>query len=101
MSKTVIIKIDEEFSNYIEGLQLEVNARENIVKSILTTPGSGINKTLFDEYHKEYTDFKAEYDKAKEQIELQYMPEEFKGHTVNWSLDFTTQEVTFEKTCDC
>ena len=101
MSKTVIVKIEQELSNYIEGLQVEVNARENIVKSILTTPGCEINKALFDEYHKEYTDFKAEYEKAKEQVQLQYMPTEFQGHNVTWSLDFTTCEVTFEKTCDC
>ena len=50
MSKTVIVKIDEELSNYIEGLQVEVAARENIVRSILTTPGCEVNKALFDEY---------------------------------------------------
>ena len=101
MSKTKVIKVEEQLSNYIEGLQHEVNARESIIKSILTTPGIEINKELFDAYHKELTDFKAEYEKAKEQLQAQYMPEEFVGHEVNWSLDFATCMVTFEKTCEC
>ena len=101
MAKKVIVKIEEQLSNYIEGLQYEVYARENIIKSILTTPGCEINKELFNDYHKELTDFKTEYEKAKEQVELKYMPEEFKGHKVTWSLDFATCVVTFEKTCDC
>lgn len=101
MEKVVKVLIETELSNYIEGLQYEINARENIIKSILTTEGITINKELFNEYHKELADFKAEYEKAKEQLQLKYMPEEFKEHSVVWSLDFATCVVTFEKTCDC
>ena len=101
MEKIVTKKVEDELSNYIESLQYEVNARENIIKTILTTPGTELNKELFDSYHKEYSEFRAEYEKAKEQLELQYMPEEFRGHQVTWNLDFATRMVTFEKTCEC
>lgn len=101
MEKIITVKIDEELSNYIEGLHYEVNARENIIRTILTTPDVTINKELFDTYHKELADFKAEYEKAKEQLQLKYMPEEFKNHDVTWNLDFASCIVTFEKTCEC
>lgn len=82
------IKIEEEMSNYIERLQYEKNARENLCAFLIR---QGLSQTEdFKYYHDEYKDAYIQYEMAKKELEDKYVPK--KG--TRWELNFSTSEIT-------
>lgn len=96
-SKTIIVKVDEDLVNTIQGLQYEIMTREKVITAILTTPDVEPNNALFDKYQDVLASYSAQYDDAKNTLVNKYMPEELRGMNVmvNWHLDFMSNQVTF------
>lgn len=88
------IKIDADFSNYIESLDYEVNARKSLCEYLMRN--GNFDKEAFDYYHKEYIESFAKYELAKQELEKMYIVPIIKSHC-NWRLDFSSCEVTIDE----
>lgn len=83
------IKIPEDLCNYIESLMYETNSRKDVIAFMLrqgTAEGEA-----FDRYHRQYLEFYAKYETAKEELVAKYIAPA--APNCNWNLNFRTQEV--------
>lgn len=92
--KKIKIEINEETVNYIEALGYEVTARKNLLQDMIAS-GIALNddaKKIFDDYHKEYVAFTAQFEMAKKKLEDEYLG----GKKCSWNLDYSTRILTAE-----
>ena len=103
MEKIFKAQVDQEKVTYLESLDFEKTARENIVTRMLQMDNSEkIEETdAFKNYNKEYFEKLTEFEVAKAEIEKEFMPKDWVGHDVDWTLDYNACEVTFTKKCEC
>jgi arylsulfatase A-like enzyme len=87
--KTTIVRVDDEIVRKIEALQTETRARQDLIAFMLDN-GASITGDQFSQYHSEYIAYHQEYEKAKQELQDKYIPENSK----RWNLDFATGEVT-------
>lgn len=83
------ITIPKDLSNYIESLQYECEARKDLC-AFMINKGMA-DSEAFNRYHKEYMEFFAQLETAKNEMANEYIP---KGK--KWNLDFATSQVTFD-----
>lgn len=99
--KKCVVVISEDFSNYIESLQFEVNRTKEIVAFMLSSPGYDVHSDTFQMWEKDNQKAYAELCAAKNNLEHEVLPKllpEGSGSIKTWNLDFYTHEVTMEVT---
>ena len=103
MEKTFKAQVAQEKVTYLESLDYERTARENIIMRMLEMGDKeSIEETqAFKNYQKEYFEQFTAFEVAKAEIEKEYIPKEWLGHQIDWSLDYSTCEITFTKKCEC
>jgi hypothetical protein len=90
------ITISKDLSEYIERLQFEKMARENLCTFLIRQ--DLLNTESFQKYHQEYIELTAEYELAKNELENTYVKPMIQGDkTYTWELDFKTYEVTIHE----
>lgn len=87
------IKIDEEITLKIEALQYEIDTRRDIITFMLASDMNTETES-FKKYSKELTEFKIQYEEAKKLIEEDYVIPMMEKQKCNWTLDFSTSEIT-------
>lgn len=99
------IQINQETINYLERLHYDVNMRQNIIQTLITnkaTDDSVLTSKPFLTYSEELGRLSAEYELAKKEVELYYLPEDLRDkHEYSWSIDFKTNEMLLQIMCDC
>ncbi len=85
---------NEKIINYLEGLSYEVDAHKDLL-SFMARTGIKPDNEVFQAYHEEYVKFFGQYEAAKKEFAQQYVFPAAGGR-VDWSLDFSTHEVTIE-----
>lgn len=84
------IKITEGLSNYIEGLQYELEATKDIIAFLCRD--ELVDKTALEYYHNKCTDLYTAYELAKKELADVY------NITGRWTLDFSDATITvFDK----
>ena len=91
--KNVTIE-NERIISYLEDLSYEVDAHKDLLSFMIRTNIKPDNDS-FRAYHEEYVRFFSQYETAKKEFAQQYVIP-VAGDKVNWSLDFSTHEVTIE-----
>lgn len=100
MSKIYYIEVSQETVNYIQGVDLEANSRKALLTTIATD--LGVKSAAFKDYQKEYLEFDAEYQLIKQGIQDIYVPKALTdNHSLTWTLNFQTNLIKIEVTCDC
>ena len=105
--KQIKINIKQEMIDYIQRLNFEVQTREEIITKLLEMHKDDSDDSLFVskpflKYSEELSRVKAEYELAKVEVEKLYIPKELYGkHQYNWSIDFSTNEMTIDVICEC
>lgn len=90
------IIISKDLSEYIERLQFEKMARENLCAFLIRQ--DLLNTESFEKYHQEYIELTTEYELAKNELENTYIkPMVPEGKNYTWELDFKTYEVTIHE----
>lgn len=84
------ITVNQDTVNLLEALHYEVNSRREVIHFMLTKPDPGFNKELFDHYNKEYAEFYAQYDMAKNELQRTYVSDELVAKGAVWNLDFNS-----------
>lgn len=80
------IKITEGLSNYIEGLQYELEATKDIIAFLCRD--ELVDKTALEYYHNKCTELYTAYEMAKKELTDMYKI------TDQWTLDFSDATVT-------
>lgn len=104
--RTLKIEISQELVNYIERLHFEVEQRKDIIQRIIEahaddTDTKVLTSPAFKAYSAELSDFVAEYEIAKEELQDEYIPKYLEGHQLNWRLDFSNKMLVIDVMCDC
>ncbi len=90
-----IINVPQETVNEIQGLQYECESRKGLLAFMLDKGGS-VESEGFREYHREYTDFNARYEQAKEDMQKTVLEPQVPGRLLTWKLDFASGEAECE-----
>lgn len=103
MKNTFKAQVNQEKVNYLESLDFEKVARENIITRMLQMGDTEkIEKTqAFKNYQDEYFEHFTAFEVAKAEIEKAYIPKDWVGHDVEWNLDYISCEIIFTKKCEC
>lgn len=104
--RTIKINIDQKIVNYIERLHYEVEQRKDIIQRLIEahaadTDTAVLTSPAFKAYSSELSEFVAEYENAKSELQEQYVPEYLKGHQISWKLDFSNRQLIIDIMCDC
>lgn len=103
------LKIDvknQEIINYIERLHFEVEQRKDIIQRLIEAHANDSDALVlvspaFKAYSSELSEFVAEYESAKQEIQDTFIPDYLNGHQFNWTLDFNTKQLIIDVLCDC
>lgn len=92
MKKTIIISIEDR--DYIQRLDIEMSARQNIISFMLSN-NMNTDTEQFKNYQREYNEYFLQFDKAKNDIIVNnYIIKEFPNYNnLNWTLDYNTREI--------
>lgn len=104
--RTLKININQELVDYIERLHFEVEQRKDIIQRLIEAHANDFDEKVlvspaFKAYSSELSEFVAEYELAKEELQNTYIPEYIRNHQINWKLDFANKELIVEILCDC
>lgn len=91
MNKT--IKIPESIRDKVQKAHMERDSRKDILTYILSG-AANISQERLSEYQKEYDNKFFEFEKAKSEIEKEYVMPATDGKASNWSLDYSNCVVT-------
>ena len=100
------IEIKSEITEYLERLSYEISARTDIITTLIENHKNDNNASVleskaFKVYSEQLASVKAEFELVKREFEDIYIPEVFKGHNYEWSLDYKTRTLTIKLYCDC
>lgn len=92
--KTIKITVPEEIRDMAQKANVERDARRDILTYIMANTDINISDERIAQYQKEYDEKYLAFEKAKSQIEKEYVIPATKGKASNWSLDYATCVVT-------
>ena len=87
------VLVDREDANCVERIGYELSARQSIIKDMLQE-NAGIHTETFDAYHKELVEYNTKFELAKREIEKKYVLPVTEGKRAEWTLDYSTAELT-------
>ena len=92
MEKKIIIS--EEDRDFIQRLDIEMSARQNIISFMLSS-GMNTDTEQFKNYQNEYNEYFLQFDKAKREIvEKKYIEKEAKNLVgLPWVLNYSSREI--------
>lgn len=104
--RTLKIEIDQETVNYIERLHYEVEQRKDIIQRLIEAHANDADAAVltspaFRAYSSELSEFTAEYETAKIELQKMHIPAYLAGHEIKWKLDFASREMEIEILCNC
>lgn len=95
MTKTMVITVPEEVRNEVQRYDVERSSRRDIIAYILSG-AVNVSEERFARYQKEYEEKFAGFEKAKHDIEKNFVMSATSGKISHWSLDYSTCEITIE-----
>jgi hypothetical protein len=93
MTKTIVITVPEEIRNEVQRYDIERSSRRDIIAYILSG-AVNVSEERFAQYQKEYDEKFAAFEQAKSNIEKNFVMPATSGKASNWSLDYSTCDVT-------
>ena len=91
---TKVITVPEEIRDLAQKANVERDARRDILTYIIGNSEINISPESFDKYQKEYDEKYLAFEQAKRKIEQEYVLPAVDGKPNNWSLDYSTCEIT-------
>lgn len=93
-----MIILNDEVVAILSSYHYQVASRKDIIIGVLNNT-LNMDNERFNQYHAEYEILYRDYEIAKQELITPYLKENypnFKSYdTCNWSLDFSTKELTF------
>ena len=91
------IEVSQEVTNYLQRLHFEVEARKDVIATLLDTHKLDENTDLLEspvflEYSKQLSQTKAEYELAKGELD-KFIPKDILDGKFDWNLNFATSQL--------
>lgn len=104
--RTIKIDVNHELVDYIQRLHFEVEQRKDIIQRLIEahandTDATVLTSSAFKAYSAELSDFVAEYELAKQELENKFVPQFLKEHQIRWNLDFANNQLSIDVLCNC
>ena len=104
--RTIKIDVNQETVNYIERLHYEVEQRKDIIQRLIESHANDadaavLTSPVFKAYSSELSEYVAEYESAKQELQKNFVPGYLNGHKFNWNLDFGAKQLTINILCNC
>ena len=93
---TKVITVPEEIRDLAQKANVERDARRDILVYIMGHTDVNIPAAQLERYQKEYDEKYFAFEQAKSRIEKEYVLPAVEGKPNNWSLDYSTCEVTID-----
>lgn len=94
MIRTYRIFIEHELGNALSCAAYLKDGREDVLRRIITTPDLNINEKMFEKYDNEYITSYIYLEELKAQMENDYLGEIKQQCKCEWSLLYSTRELT-------
>lgn len=94
LDMTKVITVPEEIRDLVQKTNVERDARRDILVFLMENSDVNIPPERFDKYQKEYDEKYLAFEQAKRKIEQEYVLPAVDGKPNNWSLDYSTCEIT-------
>ena len=94
LDMTKVITVPEEIRDLVQKANVERDARRDILIFLMGNNDVNISPERFDRYQKEYDEKYLAFEQAKRKIEQEYVLPAVDGKSNNWSLDYSTCEIT-------
>ena len=91
MTKT--ITIPEDLRDRVQNADIECSARRDIITNIITNGAIEPTNEFFQKYQDEYNKSYFAFEKAKSEVEQNYVKKNYPDAT-NWNLNYNTCQVT-------
>ena len=94
-----VLEIPEDVVAMIQRLQFEYNAKKDVIATLIATESDPaiFEGEVFKYYQREMAQAQAELEIAKGEFEKNWLPEEYKGTSCKWNLDFATGKLIVEE----
>ena len=89
-----IITIPEERTIEVQKADVERSARRDIIVYLMEHPEINVDENRRSEYQKEYDEKYLAFEQAKSRIERDFVIPTTEGKASNWTLDYSTNEIT-------
>lgn len=101
MKEVKRIKLEEADLNYLQRLQYEVGARNNVIATLLENHAMDnsdavLTSPAFQTYTKQLSELTAELEICKQNISAKYVPEEYRTSSAHWEMDFAYGEMVIK-----
>lgn len=102
MKEVKRIKLEEADLNYLQRLNFEVGARNNVITTLIENHAADNNDAVltspaFQTYSRQLSELTAEFELAKQQIGAKYVPQEYRTNSAAvWEVDFVTGEMVIK-----
>lgn len=94
MSKTITVTVPAEVRDEVQKYDIERSSRRDLIAYILSNDALQVSPDKLARYQTEYDEKYAAFEKAKNQIEVNYVQPAANGKAINWSLDYDSCVIT-------
>ena len=99
-----VLKLDDSILSYIERYYYDYTVKRDNVLFLLKENANNkefLSSEIFKYYEEQEREAYKNYDLARQEFYNKAIPEHFKQHNINWTVDFLKKEVTINMLCDC
>ena len=98
------IELDTDVVTYIERLYYEYETLKDNVSYMIQhfSFNEDFQKSeLFRRYQQNEVNAKINFERGMQEVYEKYLPEKYKSHRINWSVDFRRKQLVITQFCDC
>lgn len=98
------IELNPDVVTYIERLFYEYETLKDNVSYMVQHfkfAKAFFESDLFRKYQQNEMNAKMNYERGMQEVYEKYLPEKYKRHRINWSVDFRRRQLIIDQFCDC
>lgn len=98
------IELNPDVVTYIERLFYEYETLKDNVSYMVQHfkfDKAFLESDLFRKYQQNEMNAKMNYERGMQEVYEKYLPEKYKRHRINWSVDFRRRQLIIDQFCDC
>ena len=98
------IELNPDVVTYIERLFYEYETLKDNVSYMVQHfkfDKAFLESDLFRKYQQNEMNAKMNYERGMQEVYEKYLPEKYKCHRINWSVDFRRRQLIIDQFCDC
>lgn len=98
------IDLNPDVITYIERLYYEYETLKDNVSYMVqhfNLDKNFLESDLYRKYQQNEINAKMNYERGMQEVYEKYIPEKYKSHRINWSVDFRRRQLIINQFCEC